>query len=396
MVAGRSVLRQLAATTVAGALSAALLIAAPIAASAQSASTTSVPARTGASHAPAAHHPRGDVPPFVLCDTSGDRQGGDDCVRTRLTKDASDGVIAEGKVISARITIHEQLRGRTLVSEVQARRLEGSRVKGQWHTLRTVMWEASTSKATSVRDINVCVAGLQGRYEFRTRTQINGALTRVASSSSTATSTTSSLDINGNSSSCYTSPDDEAIVDYFNIIKFQNKISVKVHDTGTQFNVTIKCPTPAPQLGIPTSMSVDLFTHDQTASTSCADQTPIVLTKSTLSSNASCMTRSGSTICEFAVVLYHDVTYSIYSNTLIQISMKSGDQTLTPVLNLASVPVCTKTVPSCLLNGSCSLSTQKTATVQLCASPSACSSSSTPDYIDNLFFVVYFIENITT
>lgn len=389
MVAGRSVLRQLAATTVAGALSAALLIAAPIAASAQSASTTSVPARTGASHAPAAHHPRGDVPPFVLCDTSGDRQGGDDCVRTRLTKDASDGVIAEGKVISARITIHEQLRGRTLVSEVQARRLEGSRVKGQWHTLRTVMWEASTSKATSVRDINVCVAGLQGRYEFRTRTQINGALTRVASSSSTATSTTSSLDINGNSSSCYTSPDDEAIVDYFNIYKGQQGFGVKVHDTGTEFDVTISCATPSRNM--PSTMSVALFTHDQTASTTCADQTPIVLTKSTLSSNASCATRSGTTLCEFAVVLYNTQTYSIYSNTLIQITMKKGDQTLTPSLNVASVPVCVKSAPSCLLDGTCALTTNKSATLEVCSS-STC--NSTYDYLDNLFFVVYFEEYI--
>lgn len=285
IISGRTGLRRSVATAVTGALTIALVITAPMAASAQAASTAAAPAPAVSSHAPAGAKPRGDVRPFALCDPSGDRRAGDDCIRTKLTKRASDGKVVEDDVISARISIHESLFGRSLVSDVQARRLEDSGVKSRWHTIRTMMWEASTTKSTTVRDINVCTAAPQGRYELRTRTKINGPMTR-SGTSTVATSATSSLTVSGNSSSCLTSPNDEAIVDYYNIMKVRNLISVNVHDTGAEFDITISCAK-ATTGAAPSTMSVALFTHDQTANTTCADQTPIVFTKSTLSSNAS-------------------------------------------------------------------------------------------------------------
>lgn len=89
---------------------------------------------------------------------------------------------------------------------------------------------------------------------------------------------------------------------------------------------------------------------------------------------------------------YNSQMCSIFADTLVAISMKNGDQALKPSLNVASVPVCNEPAPSCLLSGSCTLTTDKTAALQLCSSSSSCSSSTTPDYVDNLFFVVYFEE----
>lgn len=359
---------RMAVLGVAGVLAAAVAIVAP--ASAQT-------------HASAT--PSGDVTPVVSCDLSGDRQRADDCIRVSLTKSARDGRIAEDKVISARIKIDPSLRGRNMVTKIQARRLSTIGKPGHWFTIRNVMWEAK-SRSKSL-DVDVCTAALKGKYQLRTRTQINAGVTRSGTSSSVAISLPITLNVEGNPATCVSSPQDMTIVEYFNQMSFEGLIDVVVEDAGPQFNVIINCPEPVSSTIPPQSMTLALYTSDQAYATSCTNQTPIVISKAALQADQLDYCRGLE--CDFGIVLFNNVTYTIYSNTLYQITMNPGNETYVPSLEPAVIPVCNAPVEPCVLEGTCVLSTPKSGVLQLCdsADSSACSSPNTTyTYNETIYF----------
>ncbi len=159
-------------------------------------------------------------------------------------------------------------------------------------------------------------------------------------------------------------PDDVNIVEYFNQIMFNAEIYVDVQDLGTQYQLVLSCPEP-PSPTIPgPDFLLTMYTADSppSSSTTC-NGAPILLQKAVLPLPQSSFCASGGSNCNFNIVLSNRSSGTIYSQTLVAITLTPGiNTTIIPNLEPATLPL---SVPppadlSSLTNGSISLCSDST------------------------------------
>ena len=104
----------------------------------------------------------------LTCDTAG-VQGStaEDCLRHRALRPAADTRIAGGRDYPLALRISQELRGKTLLGEVQYRSLNPNGAHGKWWTHRSIVWEAADTQAHGSRSMKVCAPQKAGSYEVR-------------------------------------------------------------------------------------------------------------------------------------------------------------------------------------------------------------------------------------
>lgn len=173
---------------------------------------------------------------------------------------------------------------------------------------------------------------------------------------------------------CTNSSDDEVLIEYFNLLEFNDEIEIIVNDTGTQFQVSLVCPQ-SPSPTIPgQNFYLQLFNSDKSAFTSCdSGSQPLLFDKVKLQ-NKQYLSCANGKVCQFLIIYSNRATQTIYCQTIFQISMINGDQTLLPELEPATIPICSNTINKCLLDDTCSISTEKQGAIELCESSASCES----------------------
>lgn len=309
------------------------------------------------------------------CDATGDARGADDCVQHEHIGASLDGRVLRGDVIALRQQVDPSLRGTTIVSRVQARRAPTHGRKGPWLEIRRVRW---TPGERGVLDIAACRAKLAGRYEFRTVVTPTaaprvGLLERVAAPLGTSAPTAVTLPSGG--TRCVASPDDEANIEYFNLVNFDDGYVISVTQTGTAFSVSLQCPEPESTTIPRSSYRIALSLAGQPTGVGCpggiydpADY--IVLANDDLARNAypDCRTLGTRVFCSFAVVAWNLETGTVYSVTDVQILMESTF--LIPELRPATMPACPSTLSPCIGDDTCSFTPSQP--LELCSSPTSC------------------------
>ncbi len=160
------------------------------------------------------------------------------------------------------------------------------------------------------------------------------------------------------------SPEDEDIIEYFNEIEFSDEITINVADLGTYFALTISCPPPeSPSIPGP-DFDLTMYNSDDSASTTCNNQIPLIFYKTQLVAKQYGSCPDGS-ICSFLIVLSNASTDTIYCQTIFQLIMTSGNQTIIPDLEPATLPIVNNNLHQCLLTDTCTLSTTKTGSINL-------------------------------
>jgi len=144
-----------------------------------------------------------------------------------------------------------------------------------------------------------------------------------------------SLFVDDVDSPCEASPVDEDIVEYFNVVNYQEEIEIvsRPGDAAGTFEVGLQCPA-APDPSMPPSdFELALSTVDGSASTSCGATDGMVITPST---GIACNGRAAS--CKFEVTLSNRSTGTVYSQTLLTLDLDT--QTVIAALDPATVPIC--------------------------------------------------------
>ncbi len=328
------------------------------------------------------------------CDLTGDTKRANDCITHSHVGATADGNMRRGDTITLREHIADALRGKNLVVEVQVRRVARDGKKGPWVGLRRTRWTAAETAAHSTRTVDVCRAGVAGRYEFRTATVLprkpGGRTARqsiVGPAIATSAATTVNLP-NSGGGACPNSPDDEAIIEYFNQVQFSLGFYVLITDQGTSFSLQLNCP---PQQGPhfpPANFGMFMSAAGAPAGIGC-NTGEIVLDKAQMPSYASCQ-NNGQT-CTFDFLVYNEKTQAVYSDTIGMITFGPGNNAYLPNLNPATLPICPASFNPCILTGTCTQSTTKLGTLSLCdsADSSVCTPPPTNDtyaYNENVYF----------
>ena len=323
------------------------------------------------------------------CDPTGDRSAGDDCVTHVHIGAAADGRVASGEEIAIRQHLDRALRGSALVTEVQARRIHRGGEKGPWITVRRLRWPAAMTAKGGTRDVAVCVAALAGRYQFRTATRVPRAVAgdRAGRTFADVLATSAPTGVtmpNGGSSTNCASDEDAENVELFNQWEYLGLLEIETAavvpgtggaDPGT--TIALSCPErPSPEIGA--TLGIGVFLAGQATGAGC-NGAGLVLDRATLLAGGypECTLRNQVPLCRVTVLAWSTVTQVIYSETQLMLPI-DGDQTLIPNLLPATIPFCNATLNSCLLSGTCALSTQKTGVLQLCSSPTSCAAPPPP------------------
>ena len=167
---------------------------------------------------------------------------------------------------------------------------------------------------------------------------------------------------------CDESPQDEAIIEYFNEMSFLDSFQLIVRDIGTAYSVALDCPTGD---GQPGGFLFQLATADQSQIIDC-NSAAITFDKSELHFGTldDCDERL---LCRLLATLSHEETGTVYSQTTIDIQFTIGmAETFIPTLDPATLPQCTQPLTACLQDGSCQVTTSKQGAIQLCESADAC------------------------
>lgn len=188
---------------------------------------------------------------------------------------------------------------------------------------------------------------------------------------------------------CPNSPDDLDIIEYFNEIEFSENIYIIIADGGTEFNLMLSCPPRETPTFPPPNFNLQMSTEDNSQSMAC-NTGSITINKNQLSSFSLGYCMNGS-ICTFLITLNNSETDTIYSQTLLDMTMMTGNQTYIPNLNPATLPLCPSNFNPCLLSDTCPLSPDKEGDLELCESSTSCISPSLPnnqsyDYNENVYF----------
>ena len=332
------------------------------------------------------------------CDLTGDTHRADDCVTHSHVGATADGRMRPGDTIAIREHIADALRGDNLVTEVQVRRVSRDGTKGPWIGLRRTRWSAADTAAHATHTIDVCRAKISGRYEFRTSTRLPADRRTARQSGATATSAPTAVTLPNAAlpNACPTSATDEMNIEYFNETSFSQQYAIVVADQGSTFALSLQCPPrisaefPPPTLGIAMAL-------EGAPDALVCNGASLALDKATLQANgyAGCTLQGGVPQCTFDFVGYSTRTQVVYSDTLLQISLTTGGETIIPNLNPATLPLCPTTITPCLLTNTCSATTSKVGSLSLCDSADAATcdpppTSSTYSFNDIVYFQVGF------
>ena len=331
------------------------------------------------------------------CDLTGDAHRADDCITHSHVGATADGNMRPGDTVTIREHIAKQLRGDNLVTEVQVRRVSRDGMKGPWVGLRRTRWSAAETTASPNRTIDVCRGKIAGRYQFRTSTRIPQPAgrrgTRQAGTTvATSAPTTVTLPNQSLPSACPTSATDTESIEYFNQISFMQELSIAVVDQGSTFALSLQCPPPATPTFPPRTLGIAMVLEGAPSAIAC-NGASIALDKATLQAGgyAGCVVQSGVPQCTFDYLAYSTTSGVVYSDTLLQISLAGGNQTITPNLNPATLPLCPTALNPCVLEGTCSVSTSKEGALSLCGSADAAVCEPPPTYTTYAYNVnVYF------
>lgn len=328
------------------------------------------------------------------CDLTGDTTRANDCITHSHVGATADGNMRPGDTITIRQRIADSLRGRPLVVEVQMRRVARDGKKGSWVGLRRTRWSAADTAAHASRKVDVCRAGAAGRYEFRTVTSVPRAASSDRSprqssvQTATSASTTVLLPNRALVNGCPNSPDDVAIIEYFNQVVFSEDIYMIVIDQGTSFSVTLSCPPQQSPSFPPADFGMVMALEGASAGVGC-NGGAIVLDKLAMRGYDAC--QDNGTVCTFDFLAYNEVTQAVYSDTIVTLQFTNGNNTYIPNFNPATLPICRSNFNPCVLTGQCSLSSTKVGSLSLCDSTdgSACAappSNNTYAYNENVYF----------
>lgn len=150
-------------------------------------------------------------------------------------------------------------------------------------------------------------------------------------------------------SGCPNSPEDEAIIEYFNEIEFSEDVYVIIVDTGTTFQLSLSCPPQQSPYFPPPNFEIQMATSDKSSSITC-NTGQFTIQKPTLAQQTFC---SGNDTCTFEVTVLNEATSAVYSTTEIQLELTNGNNTYIPNLNPATLPLCPSTFNPCVLTGQC-------------------------------------------
>jgi hypothetical protein len=297
------------------------------------------------------------------CNAVGHRSTAD-CVRhMHLGATPGHAKASPGQAFKLKVWLHPSLADSQVQVAVQVRSLKSGGKDGPWRSTQVYSGLGSAfGDALGWRTVSAQAPKQKGQYEVETRVSWTspGAVLQgyspdspVASPSNSAVSAPTFL---GDGMNCTNSADDENIIEYFNEIQFSDEIEVIVTDTGTAFNVVISCP-PLISPTIPSpDFELSMTTADDATSTTCRNQVPIVIPKDQLAAKTIDYCSDG-LLCDFDIVLSNRTTLTIYSQTVYQMTMTAGNQTLIPNLEPATLPICNNTLQPCWLNGTCTGST---------------------------------------
>ncbi len=332
------------------------------------------------------------------CDLTGDTRRANDCITHSHVGATADGNMRPGDTITIRQRIADSLRGRPLVVEVQMRRVARDGKKGSWVGLRRTRWSAADTAAHASRTVDVCRAGVAGRYEFRTVTNVprSASLDRSPRETSVQTATSASTTVllpnRALASGCPNSPDDEEIIEYFNQIALGEDIYPIIIDQGTSFSVTLSCPPQQSVYFPPQNFGMIMALEGAPGGVGC-NGGAIVLDKSTMTSGGydACQDNGIVIVCTFDFLAYNEATQAVYSDTIAMITITNGQNTYIPNLNPGTIPICPSNFNPCILTGTCTLTPSKTGSLTLCdsADGSSCTSPPVPvtyHYNENIYF----------
>ena len=333
--------------------------------------------------------------PFVAA-CAGDTKRANDCITHSHVGATADGNMRPGDTITIRQRIADSLRGRPLVVEVQMRRVARDGKKGSWVGLRRTRWSAADTAAHASRTVDVCRAGVAGRYEFRTVTNVPRSASSDRSprqapvQTATSASTTVLLPNRALANGCPNSPDDEMIIEYFNEIEFSMDIYAIVIDQGTSFSLTLSCPPQQSPYFPPANFGMIMALEGAPGGVGC-NGGAIVLDKSTMTSGGYDACQDNGIVCTFNFLAYNEATQAVYSDTIVMITFTNGNNTYIPNLNPGTIPICPSNFNPCILTGTCTLTSSKTGALSLCDSTdgSACAappSNNTYSYNENVYF----------
>jgi hypothetical protein len=338
------------------------------------------------------------------CDLTGDAHRADDCITHSHVGATADGNMRRGDTISIREHIADALRGKPLVVVVQMRRVARDGTKGQWVGLRRTRWTAADTAAHAQRTVDVCRAGVAGRYEFRTETRVPQSALRGRSlrqaSSQTATSAPTTVTLpNQGLGFCPTTPEDMQNVEYFNMMEFNEAFTVNIADQGTAFAVSLNCPQrETPTIPSPT-FGMIMVIEGAPSGTAC-NSAPIVLAKAALASGGYEACQASTSSCTFDILSYNTTTQVVYSDSIVAFTLVDSlnPTTYIPNLNPATVPICPASLNPCVLSGACSLSTTKVGVLSLCEDAASCTApvDTTYSYNSNVYFALSIVDKMTS
>ena len=328
------------------------------------------------------------------CDLTGDTRRANDCITHSHVGATADGTMRPGDTITIRQHIADALRGRPLVVEVQMRRVARDGKKGSWVGLRRTRWSAADTTARASRTVDVCRAGVAGRYEFRTVTNVPRSASADRSprqaTVQTATSAATSVLLPNRAlaSGCPNSPDDEAIIEYFNEVNFSEDFYISIIDNGTSFSLTLACPPQQTPYFPPANFGMVIALAGAPAGVGC-NGGAIVLDKVAMNGYDACQDLGRT--CTFDILAYNEATQAVYSDTIVMITFTNGNTTYIPNLNPATIPICPSNFNPCILTGTCTQTSSKTGALSLCdsADASTCTpppTSNTYSYNENIYF----------
>lgn len=142
------------------------------------------------------------------------------------------------------------------------------------------------------------------------------------------------------SPACTSSGDDEANVEWFNQMLFEDEYTINVSQSATSFMVQLNCPQPISP-ALPPSLGVNLSPFDTITSTSCNSGTPLSINIQGAMSGLYpyCSYQNSVVTCDFEVQAVNTETRLTYSETMMSIQFISLPSQIVPQLLPATVPL---------------------------------------------------------
>jgi hypothetical protein len=169
---------------------------------------------------------------------------------------------------------------------------------------------------------------------------------------------------------CTITKEDEIIVEYYNQLNFEQEITILIQDAGTQYVVSLICPSPPSSTTPGPDFNLNMVDASNVTSGSSCASGKITIVKDDMIGNK--VSYCKNSVCQFKLTLKNSSSGTVYSQTQVQLTMTSGDKMIYPNLQAATIPICDGNT-SCLFKNTCTSSTSQTGTLSLCESGSSCS-----------------------